>query len=266
MIRTIDVRTIEDVMAFVSDQQYKDKIDRLRSNYLYRGVPSVSYGLSTSLYRNCLDKQALLEPSILRYFSKYAIIEDCHIEESIWRQMIIGQHHGLPTRLLDWSHSPLVALHFASAEQNSDKIAKRDGVVWRIDAKEMSSLLPERYCDMLKRENTEYFSVQSLNALVKSAAEYDRDMAGSSMAIIEPPSTDQRIINQYAYFSVVPMGITDINDFLEKNTSHTVKYIIHKEIRWNIRDLLDQFNVSERTLFPGLDGLSDWIARHYYLK
>ncbi len=266
MIKIKDIWTIEDVTALVADQQHKDKIGRMRSNYLYRGVPSVSYGLSTSLFRNCRDKQSVLEPSILRYFSKYAMIEDPDIEESVWRQMIIGQHHGLPTRLLDWSHSPLVALHFASAEQNTAKTDIRDGVVWRIDAKEMSSMLPEKYKRVLKKENTEYFSVNSLKSVAEGTARYDRDMGSAAMAIIEPPSSDQRIINQYAYFSVVPMGITDIDGFLESHTKKTVKYILHKEIRWDTRDLLDQMNVSERTLFPGLDGLSEWIARHYYVK
>ena len=45
-----------------------------------------------------------------------------------------------------------------------------------------------------------------------------------------------------------------------------MKYIIPKELRWQVRDLLDQLNVSERIVYPGLDGMSKWIARHYYVK
>ena len=46
----------------------------------------------------------------------------------------------------------------------------------------------------------------------------------------------------------------------------TVKYVIDGSLRWDIRDLLDQWNISERTVFPGLDGLSTWLKRYYFVK
>ena len=49
-------------------------------------------------------------------------------------------------------------------------------------------------------------------------------------------------------------------------TEHTVKYVIDRELRWRVRDMLDQLNMSERIVYPGLDGLSKWIARHYFVK
>jgi hypothetical protein len=91
-------------------------------------------------------------------------------------------------------------------------------------------------------------------------------MKDNAMVIIEPPSLNQRIINQHSFFAVVPTGIEDIEKFLADNTKDTVKYVIDKSLRWRVRDMLDQLNMSERIVYPGLEGLSKWIARHYYVK
>ena len=50
------------------------------------------------------------------------------------------------------------------------------------------------------------------------------------------------------------------------DNDNTVKYVISHRLRWRVRDMLDQLNVSERIMYPGLDGLSKWIARHYFVK
>lgn len=262
MSSVVEINTIEEVSRLILDQDYNPEINRLRSHYLFRGMPDANFPMVTSLQRNCKQKQRILEPSILKSFARYASIS----EDSVWEQMTIGQHHGLPTRLLDWSHSALIALHFATSENDMADTAARDGVVWRIDARELAQGLPKEYKAILDRENTFIFSVDTLSEVAPTLEEYDREMAGKAMVMVEPPSVDQRIINQYAYFSPVPMGIERVDDFLEKNTKNTVKYVISREIRWDIRDLLDQFNISERIIYPGLDGLSRWIGRHYYVK
>ena len=78
--------------------------------------------------------------------------------------------------------------------------------------------------------------------------------------------SNARIVNQYSFFSVTPAGMTDIEAFLDQHTMNTVKYVIDAKLRWRVRDMLDSLNISERLFFPGLDGLSKWIARHYYVK
>ena len=58
----------------------------------------------------------------------------------------------------------------------------------------------------------------------------------------------------------------DVERFLDEHTENTVKYVIDKDLRWRVRDMLDQLDISERIAYPGLDGLSKWIARHYFVK
>ena len=105
-----------------------------------------------------------------------------------------------------------------------------------------------------------------LEETVSSIEQYDEDMGDHSMIIVEPSSIDERIVNQYAFFAIVPTDIEDIEGFLDKYTENTVRYRISKDLKWRIADTLDALNVSERIMYPGLDGLSAWIARHYYVR
>ena len=266
MIREIRVTDVEELMPLLSEQEYRPELGRNRSTYLYRGMPDTSYRMVTSLARNCKEKQKTLEPAILNNFAKYAVREDPTVAQSVWHQMITGQHNGLPTRLLDWTHSALVALHFAMTEENLEDMEAHDCMVWRIDMQEQISHLPEKYRLAVGREQTTLFSVEMLRKITDSLDQYDEDMGDHSMVIIEPPSTSARIVSQYSFFAVIPMGVTDIEQFLDERTDRTVKYIIDRKLRWRVRDMLDQLNMSERVLYTGLDGLSKWIARHYYVK
>lgn len=266
MVKVETINSIDKILELMTEQKFDDGIQRYRSPYLYRGLPNQKYCLMTSLQRNCKHKQGNIEGSILRNFTKYAAIEDCQLKESIWRQLIIGQHHGLPTRLLDWTYSPLIGLHFATSGEDLTCMNQHDGVLWKIDIEEINSLLPSEYKNVLALEKAYLFTVDMLMYLVNDLDKYDNDMGERSMVLLEPPSIDQRIINQYSYFSIIPKNVQNIEDFFDNNTSNTVKYVIDKNLRWQIRDMLDQMNVNERVVYPGLDGLSAWLKRHYYVK
>ena len=266
MLHTVIIDDIFGVSQLLMEQVYRPDLKRYRSLYIYRGMSNADYDIVSSLRRICKQKSAALEGVILSSFTKYAALEDPSIETSVWRQMILGQHHGLPTRLVDWSFSPLTCLHFANTESNLDDMDKHDCVVWRIDVKELHAMLPEKYQRIMAQEQTTVFSLKMLQEACSGPQEYDADMGDSAMLIVEPPSIEQRIINQYSFFSVVPSGMGNVVRFLNDRTEKTVRYIIRKEIRWQVRDLLDQLNISERIVYPGLDGLSQWLARHYYVR
>lgn len=275
-INEVKITTLEQINELIWNQEQDMSIDRYRTNSLFRGLPSSDYHLVTSLHRNCMEKSAVCEKPLLRNFSKYASLEYDFLNDNTWMQMVIGQHHGLPTRLLDWTYSVLVALHFATSCDDLTSIDKKDAVVWSIDIEEMNKRLPKKFRNILDKERAYLMTIDMLEKSIGKKGyevleEYDENLDSSAMVLLEPPSVDQRIISQYSYFSVIPSGMendTDdlgIEEFLA-TTSKTYKYIIDKSIKWRIRDMLDQMNINERNVYPGLDGLTQWLKRHYYVK
>jgi hypothetical protein len=218
-----------------------------RSNFAFRGRPDAADELSTSLARLGGDIAAIERP-LLRHFRKYAA-RDAVPVDSTWNWLALAQHHGLPTRLLDWTYSPYVALHFATARQEGD------GAVWMVDYVRAHERAPARLREQLEREEANVFTTEMLAAV---AEDFD-DLAalGDFVVFFEPPSFDERIVNQYALFSLGSRpGVSLDGDLLRK-------LVIPEELKWEVRDKLDQANVTERVLFPGLDGLSHWLARYY---
>ena len=266
MIRDIEINTMEDLFEMISEQDYRADLGRHRNLFIYRGEPDATYTLSTSLRRHCKDKSSFLEAPMLLNFTKYAILQEPTLQDSVWNQMILGQHHGLPTRLLDWSFSPIIALHFATTENDLEMMDAHDAVVWRIDIHELHAMLPEKYRACIRKYNTTVFSVNMIREVCNSLKQYDEDMQDNCMVIIEPPSLDPRIVNQYSFFSVIPDKMVDITGFLDRYTDLTCRFVIKKELRWRIRDMLDHQNITERIVYPGLDGLSHWLGRHYFVR
>lgn len=266
MIKEIVITTMEDLVTIILDQKYDVRIDRHRSSFLYRGLPNDEFTLTTSIERNCKDKWVDLEKAILRNFTKYAAIHIPDLKDSVWKQLIIGQHHGLPTRLLDWTYSPLIAMHFATSGEHLHEMDEHNSVIWKIDIEEFNKMLPKLYQEKLNNERAYLFTTDMITEIVNDLKAYDKDMGNKSMVFIEPPSFDVRIINQYSYFAVVPKNFGSIEDFLEKNTTNTTKFILDKHLRWEVRDMLDRLNINERIIFPDMDGLSSWLKRHYFVK
>jgi hypothetical protein len=86
---------------------------------------------------------------------------------------------------------------------------------------------------------------------------------GPFVMFFEPPSLDARIVNQAAILSLMPGATLDLQTFLEEHPAALKRVIIRKDLKWEIRDKLDQEQVNERMLFPGEDGTARWLKRYY---
>jgi hypothetical protein len=221
-----------------------------RSNFAFRGRPLAAEDLTTSLTRLGGNTEAIERP-LLRHFRKYAA-RDAVPVDSTWNWLALAQHHGLPTRLLDWTYSPYVALHFATARARA---FDEDGAVWMVDYVRAHERAPKKLREQLDRESANVFTTEMIAAV---AEDFD-DLAelGDFVVFVEPPSFDERIVNQYALFSLASQPDLSLDSELVR------KIAIPAELKWEIRDKLDQANITERVLFPGLDGLSRWLARYY---
>jgi hypothetical protein len=172
----------------------------------------------------------------------------------------VAQHHGLPTRLLDWTYSPYVAMHFVTANPAR---YDEDGVIWCIDFVRTNRLLPGRLRDMLEEEGSNSFTVEMLNRAARTLEEFGLLADTEFVAFFEPPSLDQRIVNQFALFSLMSGPSLLLHCWLERHPDVFRRIVVPAELKWEVRDKLDQANITERVLFPGLDGLSRYLRRYY---
>ena len=255
-------------------------IQRFRSPFVFRGLSDSSYRLETSLMR-LGGSYKILERHLLRNFRKYSQSISSHFP-SFWHLLTIAQHHGLPTRLLDWTYSPYIALHFATANHEKFHI---DGVIWVVNFEKAHRLLPAELRTWLDEEGAQAFTVELLSSIrfdpkncpvheesafhdvIRSLYEFDSLRSIKDFLLFfEPPSMDERIVNQFSLFSVMPNPEQAIDDWLFNQKDLYRRVIIPSQFKWEIRDKLDQCNITERVLFPGLDGLGSWLRRHYSPK
>jgi hypothetical protein len=237
---------------------WQDYLQRHRSHFAFRGLSDAAYDLKTSLMRLGGNYETLEVP-LLRNFKKYAQSNAAQ-NDSVWNWLSVAQHHGLPTRLLDWTYSPYVALHFATANLERFNV---DGVVWCVDYVNAKDYLPKDLQAVLAEGRSNSFTVEMLAEAGITLDSLAKKLTAPFPVFMEPPSLDGRIINQFALFSLMSDPTVLVNEWLLNHPYLFRRIIIPASLKWEIRDKLDQANITERVLFPGLDGLSQWLTRYY---
>lgn len=259
MQNDIRISSWEELINELYQHAWKPQLERFRSDYAFRGLSNCDYRLKNSFLRNC-GEEPELEYHLLRNFRKYARTEKDSLTSTQLRSLVLAQHHGLPTRLLDWTYSPFVAMHFATANAEKYDI---DGVIWKVDFVKVNQLIPDPLNLLLVEEKCNAFTLDMLESELPSLQQLDQSLKEKHVLFFEPPSLDNRIVNQFALFSIMNDPVAIMDNWLESHPELYRRIIIPAELKWEIRDKLDQANITERVLFPGLDGLASWLKRHY---
>jgi hypothetical protein len=257
-VKELVARNWQDALEHLYAGGWQPHLQRYRSTFAYRGVGGTGHDLHHGLSR-VADSPDVIEQHLLRNFRKYAEERPEGRFDSVWHWLALAQHHGLPTRLLDWTYSPLVALHFVTeATETMDE----DGVVWCVDYVKAKSMLPEPLTQALARECCDVFTPELLGSAVSSLEDLAR-LSGSALVFLEPPALDQRIVAQYALFSLLTTVEAEMSDWVENHPDICQRLVLPPAVKWEARDKLDQSNITERVLYPGLDGLCRWLKRYY---
>ncbi|HXE54009.1 MAG TPA: FRG domain-containing protein, partial [Tepidisphaeraceae bacterium] len=165
----IRVSSWSELQERLYEGSWQQSLHRFRSTMSFRGMFDAAADLTTSLVRLGGPAHARQEGNLLRNFRKYASRGSVP-GDSVWNWLALAQHHGLPTRLLDWTFSPYVALHFVTEEIET---FGRDGVVWCVDYARAHALLPQQLREALERESADVFTADMLAGVADTLARFD---------------------------------------------------------------------------------------------
>jgi len=179
----------------------------------------------------------LLEQVLLERFQKYSRSFIAREPDNKLEWLVVAQHYGLPTRLLDWTTNPLKALFFTVENPG----LAEEGILWALEPKEWWSQLTD----------------------------IDRrlDESGTLVAY-SPDYLNQRVSNQESCFCVFPFP-DDYSEILpldrgkmyEPHIRRLAKFIVPANCKANVCQELQKLGITHRSMFPGLDGLAKSIRR-----
>lgn len=260
-IHDVVVHSLGEFVDLVTPREPDSKTGRRRDTGVYRGASRADAPLLTSLDRlggvTPPHTKAGLEEHLLRNFIRYS---RPHLDQSRphndWELLMLAQHHGVPTRLLDWSYSPLVAAFFATRPGDGG-----DRAVWRLDWQSVHHAFRLPPLALL---------IQDLESALGSSGFTPWKLFGARDAtpfacMVEPPSFDARIATQAGTFTLSSTTCASFDAFLAEHglEQALTRYVIPAAQVARMRDQLDLVGVDERRLFPDLDGVAAALQRYY---
>ncbi|URQ99426.1 FRG domain-containing protein [Pseudoalteromonas sp. SCSIO 43095] len=206
------------------------------NHMVFRGVINSEYELIPSVGRlpelESLDEELDREKALLKQFKMKSSLRVQCLPSNDWEWLSLAQHYGLPTRLLDWSVNPLVALYFATAHS------------------------PEELYGSSVLSNCAVYGL--ISHIHIDSSYHTNPFALTETLEFYGPSISERVVNQTGLFTVhhKPRNAFD--------TSELHKFVIPGELKSQIQIKLSLLGINESTIYPGLDGIAKSLKTDFY--
>lgn len=177
--------------------------------------------------------------------------------------LMLMQHYGIPTRLLDWSQDFRVALYFA-VTNNYGNHDGEDGEIWGFDGIKYNEIAPkqwENHSDLLDRSGKCDLSLPTWFLDEEPADEW---------FIIEnlPEEKFHRLEVQKGMFSITSKYDRDhalaIQRLFKNENSYYCRYVINKQLKSPIRDLLKKDGIWQGSLFNDTAGVAGALRKDIF--
>lgn len=222
----------------------------------YRLIPSVGRRKSGRWSKADL---LVLENRAHAIFGKQTVSHTGPRPRNDWEILALAQHHGLPTRFMDWTSNPLVALYFAVRNPEHD-LSGSAVYILAGETQTFEELMRTR------RENARQEMLASLETKRGKANKIQQNHIESLLSetlispfeitadiIYDPPHISPRIRAQDGLLLAFADPTQDLD------STRYQELIIPACARATIRIELERYGVFDKQLFPDLDGLSKWL-------